>query len=202
LARKQNRIVSIKPRHDAPVSRGHLCVKGRYAFDFVLAPDRITQPMIRKGDEWQQVTWDDAISFTAASLQRISEKYGPDSIAVLGSARGTNEENYLAQKFARVVIGTNNVDCCARVCHTPTAAAMKLMLGTGAATNSYNDIEKARTILVCGANATENHPIVGARIKQAALKGANLIIIDPRRIELTQYAAIHLQPRPGQTSRC
>jgi formate dehydrogenase major subunit len=172
-------------------------VKGRFAFDFVSAPDRITQPMIRKGDQWQQVTWDDVISFTAESLQRISEQYGPDSIAVLGSARGTNEENYLAQKFARVVIGTNNVDCCARVCHTPTAAAMKLMLGTGAATNSYDDIEKARTILVCGANATENHPIVGARIKQAALRGANLIIIDPRRIELTQYAAIHLQPRPG-----
>ena len=193
----KNRIVSIKPLRDAPVSRGHLCVKGRYAFDFVSAPDRITNPMIRKGDKWLQVTWDDVISFTAESLQRISEKYGPDSIAVLGSARGTNEENYLAQKFARVVIGTNNVDCCARVCHTPTAAAMKLMLGTGAATNSYNDIEKARTILLCGANATENHPIVGARIKQAALKGANLIIIDPRRIELTQYAAIHLRPRPG-----
>jgi len=193
----KNRIVSIKPLLDAPVNLGHLCVKGRYAFDFVSAPDRIMKPMIRKEDQWQQVTWDDVISFTAESLQRISEQYGPDSIAVLGSARGTNEENYLAQKFARVVIGTNNVDCCARVCHTPTAAAMKLMLGTGAATNSYNDIEKARTILVCGANATENHPIVGARIKQAALRGANLIIIDPRRIELTQYAAIHLQPRPG-----
>jgi formate dehydrogenase major subunit len=193
----QNRIVSVKPLLDAPVNRGHLCVKGRYAFDFGSAADRITKPMIRKGDKWQQVTWDDVISFAADSLRRISEKYGPDSIAVLGSARGTNEENYLAQKFARVVIGTNNVDCCARVCHTPTAAAMKLMLGTGAATNSYNDIEKARTILVCGANATENHPIVGARIKQAALRETNLIIIDPRRIELTQYAAIHLQPRPG-----
>ena len=193
----QNRIASIRPLLDAPVSRGHLCVKGRYAFDFVSAPDRITKPMIREGNQWLEVTWDDVISFTAQRLQHISHEYGPDSIAVLGSARGTNEENYLAQKFARVVIGTNNVDCCARVCHTPTAAAMKLMLGTGAATNSYNDIEKARTILVCGANATENHPIVGARIKQAALKGTNLIIIDPRRIELTQYAAIHLQPRPG-----
>jgi formate dehydrogenase major subunit len=197
VGRNQNRIVGIKPLLDAPVSRGHLCVKGRYGFDFISAPDRITKPMIRKGDKWQQVTWNDAISFSAKSLQRICEQHGPDSIAVLGSARGTNEENYLAQKFARVVIGTNNVDCCARVCHTPTAAAMKLMLGTGAATNSYNDIEKARTILVCGANATENHPIVGARIKEAALKGANLIIIDPRQIELTQYATIHLQPRPG-----
>ncbi len=194
---QQNRIVSIKPRHDAPVNSGHLCVKGRYAFDFVSASDRITQPMIRKGNKWQQVTWEDAISFTAESLRRISETHGPGSIAVLGSARGTNEESYLAQKFARVVIGTNNVDSCARVCHTPTAAAMKIMLGTGAATNSYDDIEKAQTILLCGANATENHPIVGARIKQAALKGANLVVIDPRQIELSQYAAIHLQPRPG-----
>src|SRR5688572_15936193 len=193
----KNRIVSIKPLLDAPVSRGHLCVKGRYAFDFVSAPDRITKPMIRKGDKWQQVTWDHVVSFTAESLQRISAEYGPDSIAVLGSARGTNEEAYLAQKFARVVIGTNNVDCCARVCHTPTAAAMKLMIGTGAATNSYNDIEKAQTILICGANPTENHPIVGARIKQAALRGANLIVIDSRKIELARYAAIHLQPRPG-----
>ncbi|MCX6931057.1 MAG: molybdopterin-dependent oxidoreductase, partial [Verrucomicrobia bacterium] len=107
------------------------------------------------------------------------------------------EENYLAQKFARLVLGTHNVDCCARVCHGPTAAAMKRMLGTGAATNSFDDIEQARTILVCGSNATENHPIVGARIKQARLRGANLLVIDPRRIELAQYANIHLQLRPG-----
>jgi formate dehydrogenase major subunit len=190
-------IVAIAPVLDAPVSRGHLCVKGRYAFDFVAAADRITEPMIRQDGAWQRVTWAEAISFTAGRLQRLADQFGPDSIGILGSARGTNEENYLAQKFARVVIGTNNVDCCARVCHTPTAAAMKLMLGTGAATNSYDDIEKARTVLVCGANATENHPIIGARIKQAALQGAKLIVIDPRKIELTEYAAMHLSPRPG-----
>ncbi|HEU4480190.1 MAG TPA: molybdopterin-dependent oxidoreductase, partial [Pyrinomonadaceae bacterium] len=193
----QNQIVAIKPLPEAPVSQGHLCVKGRYAFDFVSAADRITQPMVRNNDGWLQVTWDDAIAVTAKNLQRILEEHGPDAIGILGSARGTNEENYLAQKFARVVIGTNNVDCCARVCHTPTAAALKLMLGTGASTNSYNDIEKAQTILLCGTNATENHPIVGARIKQAALKGANLIVIDPRKIELIRYATVHLQPRPG-----
>jgi formate dehydrogenase major subunit len=192
-----NQLVSIKPVLDAPVNKGHLCVKGRYAFDFVSAKDRIAAPMIRNNGEWQDVSWDEAISFTADRLQGIGHEFGPDSIAILGSARGTNEENYLVQKFARLVIGTNNVDCCARVCHTPTAAAMKLMLGTGAATNSYNDIERAQTILICGANATENHPIVGARIKEAALRGANLIVIDPRKIELAQYAAIHLQPRPG-----
>ena len=144
--------------------------------------------MIRRDSDWQRVTWEEVISFTANRLNHILEEHGPESIGILGSARGTNEENYLAQKFARVVIGTNNVDCCARVCHTPTAAAMKLMIGTGAATNSYDDIEKTQTVLLCGANATENHPIVGARIKQAALRGANLIVIDPRKIELAQYA--------------
>ena len=193
----QNRIISIRPVLDAPVSRGHLCVKGRYAFDFVDAADRITVPMIRTNDGWQPRSWGDAISLMATRLQQISKEHGPNSIGILGSARASNEENYLAQKFARVVIGTNNIDCCARVCHTPTAAAMKLMLGTGAATNSYDDIEKAETILVCGANATENHPIVGARIKQAALDGANLIVIDPRQIELARYATVHLQPHPG-----
>jgi formate dehydrogenase major subunit len=193
----QNRIVSIKPVLDAPVNHGHLCVKGRYAFDFVHAADRITVPMIRTNDGWQPLSWDEAIASIATRLQQISKEHGPNSIGVLGSARATNEENYLTQKFARLVIGTNNVDCCARVCHTPTAAAMKLMLGTGAATNAYNDIEKAQTILVCGANATANHPILGARIKQAALKGAKLIVIDPRQIELARYATVHLRLNPG-----
>lgn len=192
-----NHLISIRPVIDAPVNKGHLCVKGRYAFDFVSAKDRITRPMIRTNNQWQPVSWDDAISFTANQLQQIVSEHGPDSVAVLGSARGTNEENYLAQKFARVVIGTNNVDCCARVCHTPTAAAMKLMLGAGAATNSYDDIEAAKTIFLCGANATENHPVIGARIKQAVLRGAELIVVDPRKTELTQYARIHLQCRPG-----
>ena len=126
-----------------------------------------------------------------------SSEHGPDSVGVLGSARATNEENYLAQKFARVVLGTNNVDCCARVCHAPTAAAMKAMLGTGAATNSFDDIEQARTILLCGTNATENHPIVGARIKQAVLRGAKLIVIDPREIELARLRRHPSCAEPG-----
>ena len=197
IGTSDNQLVSINPVLDAPVSKGHLCVKGRYAFDFVSAKDRITNPLIRSDDDWKPVSWEEAISFTAKRMEEIRKEYGPDSIAVLGSARGTNEENYLAQKFARLVVGTNNVDCCARVCHTPTAAAMKLMLGTGAATNSYNDLELAQTILLCGTNATENHPIIGARIKQAALKGATLIVIDPRETELAHYATIHLQCRAG-----
>jgi formate dehydrogenase major subunit len=192
-----NRIVQIKPALDAPVSKGHLCVKGRYAFDFVRAPDRVTQPMIRENGEWKNARWPEAIAFTANNLSRILKKHGADSVGVLGSARATNEDNYLAQKFARVVLGTNNVDCCARVCHAPSAAALKAMFGTGAATNSFDDIEQTRAFLLCGTNATENHPIVGARIKQAVLRGAKLIVIDPRRIELAYYADIHLPIKPG-----
>ncbi len=194
---KNDRMVTVKPALDAPVSKGHLCVKGRYAHDFVYADDRVTSPMIRENGNWKKVSWEAAIKFTAEKLQQILARDGADSIGVLGSARATNEENYLSQKFARVVLGTNNVDCCARVCHAPTAAAMKLMLGTGAATNSFDDIELAKTILICGCNPTENHPIIGARIKQAAIKGAKIIVIDPRKIELTEYAAVHLQLRPG-----
>jgi formate dehydrogenase major subunit len=191
------RIIAVKPVEDAPVSKGHLCVKGRYAFGFVSAGDRLTEPMIRRPTGWQAVPWDEAVGYVAERLRALLERYGPDSVGILGSARATNEENYLAQKFARVVLGTNNVDCCARVCHAPSAAALKEMLGAGAATNSFDDIERARTILVCGANPTENHPIVGARIKQAALAGARLIVIDPRRIELADYAECHLALRPG-----
>jgi formate dehydrogenase major subunit len=153
--------------------------------------------MIRDGAGWREVSWDEAIAFAAGRLRAIVAAHGPDAVGVLGSARATNEENYLAQKFARVVLGTNNVDCCARVCHAPSATAMKMMLGTGAATSAYDDIERARTILLCGTNATENHPIVGARIKQAVLRGATLIVIDPRRIELAEYADHHLALRPG-----
>lgn len=194
---RDGRLVSVRPVLDAPVSKGHLCVKGRYAFGFVHDPGRITQPMIRDGDQWRTVSWTEAHAFVASRLQTLISMYGPDSIGVLGSARATNEDNYVTQKFARVVIGTNNVDCCARVCHAPSAAGLKRVLGTGLATNSFDDIERAGTILVCGANATEDHPIVGARIRQAVRRGAQLIVIDPRRIELTADAACHLALKPG-----
>ena len=192
-----DRIVDIRPVLDAPVSKGHLCSKGRYAFDFLRAPDRLRSPAIRDGDAWRAVSWNEAIGYVAERLRRIAAEHGPDAIGLLGSARATNEENYVVQKFARVVIGTNNVDCCARVCHAPSAAALKALLGTGAATNSFDDIERARTILVCGSNATSCHPIVGARIRQAALRGANLIVLDARRTELAAIADVHLAPRPG-----
>lgn len=195
---RDDRVVQVRPVIDAPVNYGHLCVKGRYAFDFIDADDRVTEPMIRENGDWVVVSWADAIGYAADKLKAIESEFGKESIAVLGSARATNEENYLAQKFTRVVLGTNNVDCCARVCHTPSAAAMKMMIGTGAMTNSFDDIEKARTIILCGANPSENHPIPGARIKQAVIKnGAKLIVIDPRKTELAKIADVHLQLRPG-----
>jgi len=192
-----DRIVNVRPVLHGRVGRGHLCVKGRYAYEFNDAHDRVTSPLIREGADWKPVSWDIAIEFVAERLRAIIGRDGPDAIGVLGSARATNEDNYVTQKFARVAIGTNNVDNCARVCHTPSAAALKMMLGAGAATNSFADIDAARTLLIFGANPTENHPIVGARIKQAATRGAHLIVVDPRRTELAAIATIHLVPRPG-----
>ncbi|KAF0118931.1 MAG: formate dehydrogenase alpha subunit [Rhodospirillaceae bacterium] len=194
---RDDRVVAIRPAPSA-VNHGHLCVKGRYAFAFNHAPDRITTPLLRDdGGAWRAVGWDEALEYTAHRLGEIARRHGPDSIGVLGSARATNEENYLAQKSARVVLGTNNVDCCARVCHAPSAKALKTMLGTGAATNTFDDIESAQTLLLCGANPMENHPVVGSRIKQAVRRGARLIVVDPRRIELAEDATVHLAVTPG-----
>jgi len=192
-----NRVVQVLPVLDAPVNKGHLCVKGRYAHAYIHSEDRITTPLIRKDGELVPATWDEALDRVASEFKRTLDEHGPNAIGVLGSARAPNEDNYLAQKFARVVIGTNNVDCCARVCHGPTAAAMKAMLGTGAATNSYDDIELARCFLVIGCNPTENHPIVGERVLQAVRQGARLIVIDPRRIDLADHADVHLPIKPG-----
>ncbi|WP_455275359.1 formate dehydrogenase subunit alpha [Ralstonia thomasii] len=190
------RVVAVRPA-DAPVNRGHLCVKGRYAFEYNHASGRVSQPMLRRDGTWQRAGWNEALGFAAAQLQAVIARHGADAVGVLASARATNEDNYLAQKFARVVLGTHNIDCCARVCHTPSAKALKTMLGVGAATNSFDDIEQANAFLICGANPTENHPVVGARIKQAVLKGARLVVIDPRRTELAAMADVHLPVRMG-----
>jgi formate dehydrogenase major subunit len=194
---RADRIATVVPASDAPVNRGHACVKGRYAHGFVHASDRVTAPMLRTERGWRKVSWDEAVDAVAGGLRRIVERDGPSAVGVLGSARATNEDNYVLQKVARVALGTNNVDCCARVCHAPSATALRAALGTGAATNAFDDIEHAATILVCGANPTENHPVVGARIRQAVRQGAALIVVDPRRTELAAHATIHLRPEPG-----
>ena len=193
----EGRIVRTRPVIDAPVNKGHLCVS-RYAFAFNHAPDRELHPRLRAGGAWKQASWEQALDSAAAALGQIRSRHGPSAVGIVGSARATNEDNYLVPKFARAVLGANNVDCCARVCHTPTAAAMKAMLGTGAATNAFDEIERARTILIAGANPTENHPVVGARIKRQVRSGAaKLILIDPRATELAPLASFHPRPRPG-----
>lgn len=199
MATADGAVVAARPALDAPVNRGHACVKGRYGFGFAAADDRVTAPMIRDADGWRETTWDEALAVSADRLRAVIDRDGPDAVGVLASARATNEDNYLWQKLSRVAIGTNNVDGCARVCHAPSAAGLKAVLGTGAATSSFDDIELARTILVCGSNTTENHPVVGSRILAAARRGASLVVIDPRRIDLVDAAVLHLRPRPGTT---
>jgi formate dehydrogenase alpha subunit len=192
-----NKVLRIRGVADAAVNRGHLCVKGRYAHAFHHSPDRLTQPLKRVGDDFVPISWDEALAFAAGRLNAIRHQHGPNALGAFTSSRSTNEACYLLQKLFRAVIGTNNVDCCARVCHSSTALALQLVTGTGAASASYEDIELARCIVLSGSNATEGHPVVGARLKQAVLGGARLIVIDPRRIELAEYADIHLQLRPG-----
>ena len=190
-------ILSIQAPYDAKTNGGHTCLKGRYAFKFYNHPDRLRSPMIKRNGEFEEVSWDEAYDHIVSELNRIKENHGPDSIAGISSARTPNEENYLMQKFIRAVVGTNNIDCCARVCHSPTALGMQRAFGTGAATNSIDDLEHTDCILVIGANPTDAHPVTGVKIKQKFMKGVTSIVIDPRRIELAKYATYHLQLRPG-----
>jgi formate dehydrogenase major subunit len=191
------RVARIQGAAAAAVNHGHLCAKGRYAHAWQQAGDRLTEPLLRVGGELQPVTWDRALAFIAGRLRAVRDQHGPDALGAFASSRSTNEACYLLQKLFRTVIGTNNVDCCARVCHSSTALALQLVTGTGAASASYADIERAKCIVLAGANPTEAHPIVGARLKQAVLHGAKLIVVDPRRTELAEYADVHLPLTPG-----
>ena len=197
VSTKNGEILSIQAPFSAPSNGGHTCLKGRYAFKFYNHPDRITSPLIKRNGTFEKVSWDEAYEFIADNLKSIISKNGPDAIAGISSARTPNEENYLMQKLMRAVVGTNNIDCCARVCHSPTALGMQRAFGTGAATNSIKDLEHTECILVIGANPTDAHPVTGAKIKQKLMKGVTGIVIDPRRIELAKYATYHLQLRPG-----
>ncbi len=197
VAKTDGTILSISAPYDAEVNQGHTCLKGRYAFRFYNHPDRLRTPLIRRDGELQEATWEEAYDFIAGRLTAIRAQHGPDAIAGISSSRCTNEENYLMQKFIRAVIGTNNIDGCARVCHSPTALGMQRTFGTGAATNSIEDINYTDCILVIGANPTAAHPVTGAKLKQFAMKGKTMIVIDPRKTELARYATFHLQLRPG-----
>lgn len=190
------KVKSIQAPADADVNAGHTCLKGRYAFSFYNHPERLRTPLIRVNGELQPATWDEAYTYITEKLTQIKNEYGPDYIGGISSARCTNEENYLMQKFIRATIGTNNIDSCARVCHSPTALGMQRTFGTGAATNSVVDLKYTNLIMVIGANPTDAHPVTGAKLKQFAMKGP-AIVIDPRRTEMAKYAKYHLQLKPG-----
>jgi formate dehydrogenase major subunit len=192
-----DRVVSVTPARDRAVNRGHACVKGRFAHGFVRSPERLTTPLLRRAGRLVEVSWDEALAFVGTELSRIRDQHGPDAIAAISSARATNEENYLMQKLMRAVIGTNNVDNCSRICHAPSAAGLTASFGLAGGTNPAEDLDRADAILLAGSNATEAHPVIGARIKQQALQGAALIVVDPRRTELARLADVHLRGRPG-----
>ena len=194
---RAGRIVSMKPVEASPVNWGHACVKGRFGWDYVYSKERLRKPIKRVGGEWIEIGWDEALGMIGSEFKRIRDTHGPDALAGISSSRGTNEENYLLQKLMRCAAGTNNIDNCARVCHSATVSGMMEVFGTWAATNSLNDLEQAKLLMLVGANPTEGHPVTGARIKRAVRKGMKLIVIDPRKIELCRLAAVHLQLRPG-----
>ena len=193
----QGRISSISPALDGPANEGHTCLKGRFAHQFTRSRDRLTSPLIREGDHFRVASWEEALTRIVSELSRIKAEHGPDAIAGLASSRATNEDCYAMQRLIRAAVGTNNIDNCSRVCHSPTSFALRRSFGLSGATGSFTDIDHADVALLIGVNPTQGHPVVGARIKQAALRGCKLITIDPRRIELADYGVLHLAPRPG-----
>ena len=200
---KGNQVVRMTPWKDGRANEGHSCVKGRFAWGYATHKDRIKKPMIRAKitDPWREVSWAEAIAHAASEFRRIQAKYGKDSIGGITSSRCTNEETYLVQKLIRAAFGNNNVDTCARVCHSPTGYGLGQTYGTSAGTQTFKSVEKADVIMVIGANPGAAHPVFASRMKKRLRAGAKLIVIDPRKIDLVDSAHIkadyHLQLRPG-----
>ncbi len=196
-------VVRMVPDKQGGANEGHSCVKGRFAWGYAQHQDRVTTPMVRDSieDEWRPVEWDEAISFAADRLNAIKSKHGVDAIGGITSSRCTNEEVYVVQKMVRAAFGTNNIDTCARVCHSPTGYGLKQTFGTSAGTQDFSSVEQADAILVIGANPTDAHPVFGSRMKRRLREGADLIVIDPRSIDLVRSPHIraehHLQLMPG-----
>lgn len=196
-------LVRMVPDKTGGANAGHSCVKGRFAWGYAGHEDRVTAPMIRESidDEWKVVDWDEAIGFAASRLREIQAHYGVDAIGGITSSRCTNEEVYVVQKMVRTAFGTNNVDTCARVCHSPTGYGLKQTFGTSAGTQDFKSVEKADVIMVIGANPTDAHPVFASRMKRRLRQGAELIVVDPRTIDLVRSAHIeashHLQLQPG-----
>ena len=191
------RLVGVEPSTTHPVSRGGLCVKGWNAFAFVHHPERLTTPLLRRDGVLQPASWDEALDLVVRRLQDVQKRHGADAVMFSSSAKATNEENYLLMKLARAVFGTNNIDHCARLCHSSTVTGLAETFGSGAMTNSISCIDQADAILVIGSNTTEQHPLIGSRILNATRNGSRLIVADNRAIRLTRQAELHLRHRNG-----
>jgi formate dehydrogenase major subunit len=200
---KGGQVMRMLPDKDGHANHGHSCVKGRFAWGYATHPDRILKPMIRARitDPWREVSWDEAIAHTAAEFQRIQRQHGRGAVGGITSSRCTNEETYLVQKLVRAAFGNNNVDTCARVCHSPTGYGLKQTLGESAGTQNFDSVAHADVVMVIGANPTEGHPVFASQLKRRLREGAKLIVVDPRTIDLVRQphveAAYHLQLRPG-----
>ncbi|MBW7881033.1 MAG: formate dehydrogenase subunit alpha [Caldilineaceae bacterium] len=208
---KDDFIYSVTTPFDAVVNKGNLCVKGRFGYDFIYHPDRVTEPLIRKThqrpgertqafdrDAWRTVSWDEALDYVADRLVEIYQRDGARAMAVYCCAKATNEENYLLQKLFRALFRTNNVDHCTRLCHAGSVVALQMALGTSAMSNTAAEVVKSDCFIVTGSNTTENHPIIALQMKDAVRKhGAKLIVIDPRRLELCDFATLWLPLKPG-----
>jgi len=200
---KGNEVVRMVPYKDGKANHGHSCVKGRFAWGYATHKDRITKPMIRSKitDPWREVSWEEALSYAASEFRRIQAKHGKDSIGGITSSRCTNEETYLVQKLVRAAFGNNNVDTCARVCHSPTGYGLKQTLGESAGTQTFDSVMKSDVIMIIGANPASAHPVFASQMKRRLRQGAKLIVIDPRTTEMVKSAHIqadyHLKLRPG-----
>jgi formate dehydrogenase major subunit len=196
-------VVRMAPNPNGQANHGHSCVKGRFAWGYATHPDRVKRPLIRKSIDqpWREVTWREAIDYAASEFRRIQDKYGRGAIGGITSSRCTNEETFLVQKMVRAAFGNNNVDTCARVCHSPTGYGLKTAFGTSATTQDFDSVMYADVIMVIGANPTEGHPVFAAQMKRRIREGAKLIVVDPRATEIVRLphvqASYHLQLRPG-----
>lgn len=199
LGVRGDEIVSARGEPNNPASFGNLCVKGRYGFGFITHPDRLTDPLIKRNGKFEKATWEEALDLVATKMMEIKEKIADneDYFGFIASAKCTNEDNYVMQKFARAVMGTNNVDHCARLCHAPTVAGLVQSFGSGAMTNSIDEVRNSKCFFAIGTNTTSAHPIIANRINEAVRKGAKLIVANPRKIELCRWADLFLQFNPG-----
>lgn len=197
LVCRDGRVVGVEPWKRHPVNEGKLCPKGNFAHEFIHSPDRLTAPLIRKDGELREASWDEALTLVAEKFSEIGKKYGPEAVGVFASAKATNEENYLLQKFARMVLKTPHVDHCARLCHSSTVSGLAKSFGSGAMTNSIKDIEEAKCIFIIGSNTFEAHPLIARRILKAKGNGAIVIVADPRFTMTARHGSIYVPLRSG-----